>query len=164
LLAPRAPCEGAREVRSVFFISKSENKNQVHYGIRLDDRCAPFGAAPVYAYWRMLERDARAVEPLLDREVAAYGIRDQSIVSRAEGGGVVRIVLRALPSRAIVITTSARDVGDGCTATASFVIGGAPAHLTSIHAQLRWPFGVDHLIVTGRALSDGHAVAEKITP
>jgi hypothetical protein len=32
------------------------------------------------------------------------------------------------------------------------------------NAQLRWPFGVDSLTLSGRALADGHAVRERITP
>jgi hypothetical protein len=61
-----------------------------------------------------------------------------------------------------MVTSFARD--DGCTATASLVIAGVPAVLTSIHAQLRWPFGVEYLLLSGRAVSDGRAVAEKIAP
>ncbi len=40
----------------VFSIAKSENKNQVQYVVRLDAHCAPVGPAPVFAYWRMLEK------------------------------------------------------------------------------------------------------------
>jgi hypothetical protein len=43
------------DVRSVFFIAKSQNRNQVHYGIRLDRECNPIGTRPVFAYWRMFE-------------------------------------------------------------------------------------------------------------
>jgi hypothetical protein len=162
LFAARAAGDGGREVASVFFVSKSENKNQVHYAVRLDDRCAPAGSAPVTPYWRMLERDATATEPLLSREVPAYGIAEQTVVSRGERGGVVRLVLKALPSRPILVTTFAR--GDECVATASLAIAGVPATLTDIHAQLRWPFGVAYLQVSGRALSDGRAVSERIVP
>jgi hypothetical protein len=162
LAVPTASGAAGRDVPSVFFISKSENKNQVHYGVRLDERCAPAGASPVYAYWRMLERDAHAVEPLLDREAPAYGIGEQRVVSRGEHGGGVRVTLRALPSRPILVTSFAN--GQACSATASLVIDRAAATLTSIHAQLRWPFGVDHLLVRGRALGDGRALSEKITP
>jgi hypothetical protein len=110
----------------------------------------------------MLERDARATEPLLGRETPAYGIRDQTVTSRGERGGTVRLVLRALPGRPLLVTSFAS--GEGCGATASMVLAGTPAALTSIHAQLRWPFGVDYLLVTGRALSDGRSVVERIAP
>ena len=162
LLVASARGDGVRGAASAFFVSKSENRNQVHYAIRLDERCTPQGAAPVYPYWRMLERGPQSTEPLLAREQPAYGIREQAVTSRGERGGVVRVVLRALPSRVLLITSFAS--GDGCTATASLVIGGVAATLTSIHAQLRWPFGVEHLLLSGRALSDGHAVTETIVP
>jgi hypothetical protein len=154
--------DAAHDVSSVFFVSKSENRNQVHYAARLDDQCAPIGPAPLLPYWRMLEHDAHATEPLLVREVPAYGIAEQSIVSRGDRGGVVRVVLRALPSRPLLVTTF--PSGEACAATASLVIGGTPATLTSLHVQLKWPWGVDYILVSGRALSDGHAVSERIVP
>jgi Domain of unknown function (DUF4833) len=162
-LALAAPADAAvREVSSVFYVSKSENKNQVHYAIRLDDRCAPTGASPMFAYWRMLERDARATEPLLDREQPAYGILEQRVLERTGDGGTVRVVLRALPSRPILVTSVASS--EGCVVTATTQVGGTRALLTSIHAQLKWPFGVDHLLVSGRAVTGGRALTERIVP
>jgi hypothetical protein len=162
LVSTRAGGDATHDVPSAFYVSKSENRNQVHYAVRLDDQCSPASAAPVQPYWRMLEHDAHATEPLLSREVPAYGIAQQSIVSRGERGGVVRVVLRALPSRPLLLTTFAS--GQTCAASASLVIAGTPATLTNIHAQLKWPWGVDYLLVSGRALSDGHAVSERIVP
>jgi len=162
LVSTRAGGDATHDVSSAFYVSKSENRNQVHYAVRLDDRCAPAAAAPVLPYWRMLEHDAHATEPLLSREVPAYGIAEQSIVSRGERGGVVRVVLRALPTRPLLLTTFAS--GQSCAASASLVIGGTPATLTNIHVQLKWPWGVDYLLVSGRALSDGHPVSERIVP
>jgi hypothetical protein len=152
----------AREVPSVFFISKSENKNQVHYGVRLDERCAPLGASPVFAYWRTLEVNARTTEPLLAIEQRAYGILEQRITERTDRGGTVRVLLRALPTRPIVITSVAN--GATCDVTATTLVDGVPAVLTGIHAQLKWPFGVDHLLVSGRAVSGGRALRERIVP
>ena len=45
-----------RSLGSVFFVAKSENRNEVHYGFALDAACSPAGPAPVFAYWRMRER------------------------------------------------------------------------------------------------------------
>lgn len=162
LVSTLAAGDATHDVPSAFYVSKSENRNQVHYAVRLDDRCVPANAAPVQPYWRMLERDAHATEPLLSREVPAYGIAEQSIVSRGERGGVVRVVLRALPSRPLLLTTFAS--GQGCAASASLVIAGTPATLERIHVQLKWPWGVDYLLLSGHALSDGHAVNERIVP
>ena|SRR5579859_5096822 len=156
---PAGPEQG-RSVRSVFFVSKSENRNQVHYGVTLDGSCAPAGSAPVFAYWRMRERGPLATEPLLSHEVAAYGVAEPQQVERGEGGGRVVFRLNAIPRRAIAI--DAAPDGQGCVATARVMIGGTAAALTSVFVQLRWPFGVDYLELSGRALPDGRVVRERL--
>jgi hypothetical protein len=163
LLSPRlAPAEPTqREVPSVFHVAKSENRNQVHYGIRLDAACDPAGPEPVYAYWRMFEHGPSATEPLLSREVGAYGFAEQRVVRRGAGGGQVLLRLRALPNRLITIATAMRD--GRCEAVASTVIGGARASLASVFAQLRWPFGVAYLELSGRALADGRELRERVS-
>ena len=115
----------------MFFVAKSENRNQVHYGISLDGSCAPRGEAPVFAYWRMLERGPLASEPLLAREVPAYGFAEQRVLVRDDRGGRVRITLEsATPKRPIVFETARR--GDACVAMARATIGGSPAWLKSV--------------------------------
>src|SRR5690349_12341225 len=145
----------------MFFIAKSENKNQVHYGIRLDEACAPAEESPVFAYWRMLERGPFATEPLLAREVPAYGLTKQRAQRNSVGGHVV-VTLSALPRRPIDIDLAANQ--GTCTAAARTAISGAPSTLISVFAQLRWPFGVDYLVLTGRALADGRVVRERVSP
>ena len=151
---------GPLVIQSVFFVEKSENKNQVHYGIRLDEACAPIGESPVFAYWRMLERGPLATEPLLSREVPAYGLKQQR-VTRDERGGRVLATLNAMPARSIAIE-SAPDEGT-CTVRARTIIRGVPAALTSVFVQLKWPFGVDHLVLVGHAIKDGCLVRERIS-
>ena len=154
--------DAGHDVASVFFVAKSENRNQVHYGIHLDGGCAPAGTAPVFAYWRMLERGPLATEPLLRREVDAYGFAEQRVVERGADGGRVALGLRALPGRVISVTSAARE--GTCEATATTAIGGAPAALQRVFVQLRWPFGVDHLELSGRAVPDGRWVEERLAP
>ncbi len=148
-----------RDVRTVFFVAKSENRNQVHYGLHLDAHCAPAGATPVFAYWHMLERGPFATEPLLSREVPAYGIAEQAVLDRTEHGGRVRVRLRALPGRDLLVETT--EDGSTCAARAVTAIDGVPARLESVFAQLRWPFGLDHLELTGHALGNGRVVRER---
>jgi hypothetical protein len=64
--SPSARAEPAldNDPTSVFIVAKNQNKNQVHYGVRLDPACSVVGAQPVYSYWRMLERGGE-VEPIL---------------------------------------------------------------------------------------------------
>ena len=157
-----ARSDGGGVVSSAFFIAKSENRNQVHYGVHVDAACSPVGAEPVFAYWRMLEHGPGATEPLLSREVPAYGLADQHVVERGPGGGRATVRLRALGNRTIDVVTASQN--GACVATATTTIGGQPAALASVYAQLKWPWGVDYLMLSGRALSDGHAVRERLEP
>lgn len=151
---------GQFDVRSAFFIAKSENRNQVHFAVRLDSKCMPSGERPIVAYWRELERGPGKTSPLTALEGPAYGIASQEVASR-QGTGVVRLALRALPSRPLVIETTPRD--GGCKAVASLRIMGVPAQLRRVFVQLRWPFGVDHVVVSGVA-EGGRVVTERLKP
>ena len=145
----------ASEIPSAFFISKSENKNQVHYAVAIDESCQPVGAAPVRAYWRELEKGPSVTSPLLDREQPAYGIASQSV-----GAGGIALTLRALPSRPLRIVT-ARGADGTCQAWTHMTIGGEPSQLYQIHVVLKL-FGIDSLLVTGWAWSDRRVVRETI--
>ena len=41
------------------------------------------------------------------------------------------------------------------------MIDGTAASLTSVFVQLRWPFGVDYLLLSGRA-ADGRELRERL--
>jgi hypothetical protein len=160
LLARVAPVDAAppADAASLFFVSKSENKNQVAYEVRIDASCRPVGEAPVFAYWRMLEQGATRTEPLLPLETPACGVARQEIAERSASGGTVRIALRALPDREILVRSSAGE--EGCVATATTRIHGTRARLFNVHARISWPFGVASLLLTGWAESDGRLVRE----
>ena len=144
----------AREIESLFLVSKSENRNQVHYALAVDESCAPVGPTPIRAYWRMLEKGPTATEPLLDREQSAYGLASQLVKD-----GVVTAILRALPSRPIVVHTWRGDNGT-CHAASRATIDGVDARLFNVHVALKL-FGVDYLLLTGWS-DDGRTVREKI--
>jgi hypothetical protein len=154
-----APAPGGKVI-PLFTIAKSENKNQVQYSIRVDDHCAPAGAAPLSAYWRMLEHGPAATEPILPVEVQAYGLANQTIVSSNGNGGEVHAVLHALPSRPVTVVTSRAPDGS-CRAVARVSIGGAAATLFNVYVRLKWD-GVDYLLLQGFAPEDAHVVREKI--
>ena len=155
VLAPAANAD--RTIPSALFVSKSENKNQVHYGVRVDERCAFSSSAPVYGYWRMLERGQAATEPLLSREETAYGIASQRVT-----GDVVTVTLRALPTRPIAVHVERAEDGT-CGAWAVTMIEGHRARLFNVHVALGF-LRVDHLVLTGYAEPDGHVVRERIQP
>jgi hypothetical protein len=144
------------EIPSVFLISKSENKNQVHFAVRLDEACNPATSAPVRPYWRMLERGPSVTEPLVDREERIYGIGSQVVE-----GSRVTVRLRALPARPIAIHTW-RDENGSCHAVAFTSINGHDSRLFDVHVVLSM-FGIEYVLVTGWDDS-GKVVREKLSP
>jgi len=159
--AARADAPGPNgAVLTLFTIAKSENKNQVQYTVRVDEHCAPAGPSPVDAYWRMLERGPGVTEPILPIEVQAYGLANQTVVASDAQGGEVRATLRALPTRAVRVTTG-RGSDGRCRATAEVAIGGQPANLFNVYAHLTW-LGVDYLLLQGWTLDGTRVVREKI--
>lgn len=156
-----APGFEPNDIESAFFISKSENQNQVHFAIHVDAHCVPRTSAPVWNYWRMREEDGPvSLEKVLPREERAYGIASQDVLTRTAWGGTVRLRLRALPDRAIVLET--RQGPQGCEVDARTGIGGVSAQLEQVYVKLRWPFGIASLLMRGRSESDLHPVEEKI--
>jgi hypothetical protein len=147
----------------LFAIARSQNKNLVQYAVHLDAACIPMPGAPVYAYWRMLERGPTSTAPLLPYEERAYGLASQQVVSPVTAGaaGAVRIVLRAVPSRPLLVETW--RAGDGtCRGLATVQIAGAPAHLTAVYVRLRSPISVDYLLLQGWSMDGTRRVEEKL--
>jgi hypothetical protein len=160
-LSARTAVASADAVLPVFSIAKSENKNQVQYVVRVDDRCAPVGPAPVSAYWRMLEGGPTQTAPILTREVKAYGLASQTVGSSDANGGRVQVVLKALPGRPMTIETS-RAADGACHAVATVSIAGVPAHLFNVYVRLKWD-GVDYLLLQGWSMDGSRVVREKVT-
>jgi hypothetical protein len=146
---------------ALFTISKSENKNQVQYALRVDDHCAPIGDAPVYAYWRMIELGPTRTAPLLAQELPAYGVSSQAVVERSDTAGKVRLALQAVPSRPILVQTAV-TAGGTCQAWSTLTINGTAAHLYNVHVKLRWPLGVDYLLLQGWATDGKRTVTEML--
>jgi len=165
LLCPLASLAGApapaRGVDSAFFIARSENRNQVHYGVHVGEDCSPQGPHPVHAYWRMLEQGTAKTEPLLRIEGPAYGLEDTQEVASSPAGWRIRIRLRAYSDRPIEIAL-ARENG-ACTTRAWMVLNGSLSQLEQIYVRTQWPIGVDYIRLSG-VTPDGRAVTELIRP
>jgi hypothetical protein len=144
---------------SVFHIAKSENRNQVHYAVSVDERCRPRGDKPVRGYWREYEEGPRVTDSLQDHQQRAYGVSKPK-VSRDDEGGDVRLSLRALPDRLLRIAVF-RD-GEHCRARAFARIKGQPAILKSIYVELGFLYSIDYILLRGVRVSDGAAVQERI--
>ena len=67
LVAHSTAAAAAADPSSIFHIDRNKNRNQVHYGVRVDAGCRPVGAEPVYNYWLRLEED-----PPVDRLVHSW--------------------------------------------------------------------------------------------
>lgn len=153
-----------RPLDSVFFIEKSENRNQVHYGVKVDAKCAPVGEAPVYGYWRNLEEGKDARSPLLSIEQRGYGVDIERARSRPTGGGSVQFSLRGLAGRRIVIDTFTTP--EGCRAVAASRILDQVAELRSIYVELGGLLNlqVERLLLRGKGLRSHADLVETVRP
>jgi hypothetical protein len=152
----QASASASHEIPSALVITKSSNRNQVNYAVVVDDACAPTGPSPVRVYWRMLEHGVNATEPLQADEQRAFGI-----VRQGNEGGVVNLLLKGMPGRAITIRT-ARAANGTCSASATMTIAGVAAHIEKVHVQQSL-FGVDYVLLAGRSAAGG-PVTERVTP
>ena len=127
-----APAQRA-DTRSVFFIERNKNRNEVHYGIHVDEECAPKGEEPLYNYWLRLEDGPDVKEPVKIFQQPAYGFKSQQVE-----GNRIAVVLRALPDRPLTVET--RRDGATCAAVASIEIGGARRRFEKafVYAEEGW--------------------------
>src|SRR5262245_17335361 len=86
---------GPHDVRTVFAIGKNLDKNEVQYGVRLDEQCRPQSEEPMYAYWRQFEQGPEVTEDLNFLDKTAYGIKMQTVQLRSERGTKIVMTLRA---------------------------------------------------------------------
>ena len=152
-----AGAEGTSDL-TLFSISKSENRNQVVYVVRVDEACHPSGPAPVHAFWQNLEQGPTNTSPLLWIEQPAYGLASQQV----ETDGQVRIRLRPLPERPILVRTERN--GDACVARAAATVSATPVTLYNIHAKLKRIFGIESVTLSGRQVDSGAIVHETLKP
>ena len=156
-LVPVTPA-AAESPDSVFHIDRNKNRNQVHYGVHVDDRCQPVGSEPVYNYWLRREQGPPVVEPLRFFQQAAYGFQKQNI----EKDGRIEVRLRALPDRQLVVRIA--SVGGTCKAETFMTIDGKQAYLDKVFVFAEEGIflpTVRYIELYGRS-NDGHAVYEKI--
>jgi hypothetical protein len=149
------------DVQTVFYISKSDDRNRVDYAIRLDADCMPFGDAPVFPYWREFENSPPVrTHPISFVERVPYGISAQGLNKKNANGADFYVRLRQL-DRVIGIAT--RKEADGkCSATPRATIGGIVAQLLSVFAKLAGPFSVDYIDVHGKDFASGAPIDERI--
>jgi hypothetical protein len=162
LVAHADPSFGPHDVRTIFYISKSDDRNRVDYGVRLDAACLPVGSEPVYAYWHRFEPGQPRYGDLNLMDRRAYAISSQAVRSTAPEGSWIELRLAALPGERVLVLV--QRAGEGCIARARFDIRGRPAFLDHIHVTLRGPLAIDHVTLRGEDVSSGTPVFEHRTP
>src|SRR5258707_524361 len=129
------PLFGAHDVATLFFISKSDDRNRVDYWMKLDDHCRPLDADAIVPYWREFEKSPPVrTHSIGFLEKMAYGIAVQRIVSRTADGGDYFMRLKQV-GRPMGIATRATAQG-GCVAVVRMTIAGVTAELASIYVKL----------------------------
>lgn len=155
---------GPHDVPTIFFISKSDDRNRVDYGIRLNASCLPASSSPMVVYWREFEdgRDGRVTHGLNLFEGPVYGVGTQRVVETREGGVTMQIDIRALSSRRLEIRTGPE--GElGCRAEAILPIGGVRAVLEHVHLTLGdSPGSLRSADIVGHAVDGGARVVEHV--
>jgi Domain of unknown function (DUF4833) len=122
----------ANDISSVFYVSKNDNGNQIHYGIRLNQNCLPEGSNPIYVYWI---RANKTTGNLLSVEEPAYGISSQSVA-----GENVEVILNFFQARGIQKNISFRTskLNNGNCQTRAFTrINNSQKQLSNIHIFLK---------------------------
>lgn len=152
---------GTYDVPTTFYIAKSDDRNRVDYGMRLDASCAPVGSDAVFPYWREFEK----APPVRTHDISffekvPYGVADQKVLRRNSDGVDYAILLKQL-NRIIYITT--KKQGDGkCSALVRSNINGVLSQLDYVYAKLAGFASVDYIDVFGKNMTTGAAVSERI--
>ena len=156
---------GATDVPTLFFISKSDDRNRVDYGIRLDRSCRPASGSPMVVYWREFEggRDGRVTHGLNVFEGPVYGVGTQRVIETRDDGATLEIDIRALSSRRIDVRTERGTAGMPCAAVGITDIGGTRAILHHVHLTLGDGVGsLRYADIYGRAVDGGAEVTEHV--
>lgn len=158
----REPRFGANDLETLFFISKSDDRNRVDYGMRLDDHCAPVGDEPVFPYWREFEPPPPVrTKPMGAFSKLGYGISTQRVLRRAETGGEHALKLKQV-DRVIYITTT-KNANGHCSALVRTKIAGVEyAELTSVYIKLSGPLSVSYIDIKGKDLTTGRHIEERL--
>lgn len=153
---------GPNDIETVFFISKSDDRNRVDYGIRLTGHCAPVNDDAVFPYWREFENSPPVRTHSLGMfEYVPYGFAEQRLVHRTLAGGDQLVRLKQL-DRPIEVSTK-KEADGHCSAVARARIGGVEgATLVSVYAKLAGIASVDYVDIHGKNPQTGADITERV--
>jgi hypothetical protein len=157
------PTFGPHDIPTLFFISKSDDRNRVDYGMRLDANCAPAKREAIFPYWREFEHSPPVRTHSLGMfEYTAYGVSWQREAPRRNPtGSDYELQLKHVDRKVWVTVTKGSD--GQCSALVRTTIAGVKyAQLLSIYVKLSGPLSVAYLDIKGRNLETGQLVEERI--
>lgn len=160
--AEAKPTFGPNDILTLFFINKSDDKNRVDYGMRLDADCAPREKEPVFPYWREFENAPPVrTHPLGLFEYYPYGIASQRVLSRSPSGTEYFVRLKRIHRDLFVTITKEAD--GRCTALVYTTIANQErVELLSAYVKLRRPLSVEYVDIHGRDPRTGQPVDERV--
>jgi hypothetical protein len=155
------PVFGPNDVKTVFFISKSDDKNRVDYWMRLDATCSAVDDDAIVPYWHEFEPPPpERTKPLSMFAKMGYGVATQKLVKRSPAGGDYVVRLKQV-DRSIGVATK-RGSDGRCIATTRMTIGGVTAELLSVHVKLSGPLSVEYIDIKGRDPRTGKPAVERL--
>jgi hypothetical protein len=147
----------------LFFIQRSKNANEVHYQLRVDDRCRIASDTPVSALWHLLEQRPAKTTALSVFDQMAYGVEQQRVATTE-----VSFSLKALPQKRITARVTAPSQPETCAAIAQTELQGHGAVLERIYVQTEeggFKPKVIYVDVFGKSLdASATPVYERLTP
>lgn len=152
---------GPNDVRTVFYIAKSENKVEVHYGLRLDAACRPVGKAPVFGYWSRPRTGYRSTGALDGVGKRYYAASDAQKVEARATGGHVQMYVKALQK--VVVDIDIQKTPQGCVAVPTTTINRERAQLSRAYLQFgSLGMSVKYVDIVGSRLATGARVVQRI--
>jgi hypothetical protein len=159
------PDFGQFDIQTTFYISKSDDRNRVDYGIRLDQRCAPAKDDAVFPYWREFENSPPVRTHSLGMfEYVGYGFAEQRTVKKLPNGGIHILKLKQWDKSPIAIIT--RKEADGhCSSEVHAMIAGKESELVYLYVKLAkggLTPSVDYVDVHGKDLETKADITDRM--
>ena len=147
----------AQSAQALFVITRSTNKNEVHYDAQVTKEGKLKPDEPVVAYWIMVEKGGKREKLNFIERKKAYGF---SIAPEA-GGESFRMTIVPYKARPIRV-----HMKDG-KARAEIVIDGKPAYLKKLHIDVTEGIvmpTVNYVELVGEDAKTGQQRKERIVP
>ncbi|AKF04345.1 DUF4833 domain-containing protein [Sandaracinus amylolyticus] len=161
-MARADPRIGAFDLPTLFYIAKSDDRNRVDYGVRLDEQCSPASRAPIYAYWRRFEPGQEPLADLSMLDHRGYGIAHQSVRVSEPNGSWIELRLQAFPQRRLLALVQL--AGDRCVGAVHADIDGREAVLDHVFVHLDGPMQVREIELRGEERATGRPLVERLRP